>query len=406
MSLTICSEGKLSISDDEHVFLNDEFGNAVFEVGETFLTDIDGVTQQEIESSVSTDDGETLYTSVIADDSSLASINFPATVSTTIDFSHTNLASGTIRDKFFEQGTDYLVADTNTITVGKSAIVAINEFGENYNPVYKGVYELTLPDIDPSKIIEAGLVLTRGSGVLSQISACEITNLSYDYVNGQSSLEISYSASSAILGNKFTLDLTSSVSESLESGSNCLTLLLAGTEDYKLANIKSVESANYPPLFYVRYDNIGTSRYGAATSYVAMNDASVNCFGYAAGVNDWLTYDTSLYYISITEQTYYYSIVPAVMDELSEQNIESRALSTINSPIYPDERRIAFRVGNYETHIFSDFHFMREHDDGTWSHKPGSTNSIHLNTGLNPDNVSWSNTIVYNSPIIYFAIIC
>lgn len=46
---------------------------------------------------------------------------------------------------------------------------------------------------------------------------------------------------------------------------------------------------------------------------------------------------------------------------------------------------------------------MKQHNEGSWSHKPGQQPTILLGTGLTPNDVSWG-IFNYNSPITYFAI--
>lgn len=55
------------------------------------------------------------------------------------------------------------------------------------------------------------------------------------------------------------------------------------------------------------------------------------------------------------------------------------------------------RIGQY------DYHFMVQHNDGRWSHKPGQMQTILLKKG---DNPSFSGVWLYyyNSRIIYMAI--
>jgi hypothetical protein len=95
--------------------------------------------------------------------------------------------------------------------------------------------------------------------------------------------------------------------------------------------------------------------------------------------------------------------VPGAIARMASRNIESRIVTDYSSLVYNYERKVAFRIGNIESGYFTDFHWMKQHSDETWSHKPGSTPSIHLASGVNPDVVSWG-SYYYNSPITYFAI--
>lgn len=83
----------------------------------------------------------------------------------------------------------------------------------------------------------------------------------------------------------------------------------------------------------------------------------------------------------------------------------------VKGDIYHNERRILLRLYDYES-FFYDFHVAMQHNDGGWTHKPGSTPSRCLSTDQNPedDDLEWE--IIkpdgfkysYNSPFFYFAI--
>ncbi len=73
------------------------------------------------------------------------------------------------------------------------------------------------------------------------------------------------------------------------------------------------------------------------------------------------------------------------------------------------EYRIAFRVGYHEIQgvgvTFSDFHFMLQHNDGTWSHKMGLLPSEDLGD-INPSTYQWLNNYgqEYNEGTVYYAV--
>lgn len=74
-----------------------------------------------------------------------------------------------------------------------------------------------------------------------------------------------------------------------------------------------------------------------------------------------------------------------------------RAIEDFNSPIESNEYRIALRTGE------SDYHFMIQHNDGTWSHKPSACKTRLIN-GANPSVVSWDlplvDTFLYSYGVI------
>ena len=59
---------------------------------------------------------------------------------------------------------------------------------------------------------------------------------------------------------------------------------------------------------------------------------------------------------------------------------------------------IALRTGK------ADYHFMLQHDDGTWSHKPGMAGTRLIN-GNNPSVVSWDMPIYHRGLYNVFGIV-
>ena len=59
-----------------------------------------------------------------------------------------------------------------------------------------------------------------------------------------------------------------------------------------------------------------------------------------------------------------------------------RIIDSYDSPIESNEYRIALRTSK------EDYHFMVQHNDGSWSHKPGFC-STRLIDGANPSVISW-----------------
>ena len=74
--------------------------------------------------------------------------------------------------------------------------------------------------------------------------------------------------------------------------------------------------------------------------------------------------------------------------------------------IEQNEYRIAMRVNikpyafyNNVVLITTDFHFMKQHEDGRWSHKQGPGCPVDLGL-INPDNYDWG----YSSGTLYAAV--
>lgn len=152
--------------------------------------------------------------------------------------------------------------------------------------------------------------------------------------------------------------------------------------------------------------------YGAAQEYEPTDSMQYNCFAYALG-------ETEQYYIEDKpiENINILKATVMTIKRVKSMGRSIRVISSYDSPISDNEYRIALRTGE------ADYHFMVQHSDGTWSHKPGSLKS-RLIDGANPSVVSWDYPNVdmdafystgqiiesgvtpncYTSLIVYFAI--
>ena len=161
--------------------------------------------------------------------------------------------------------------------------------------------------------------------------------------------------------------------------------------------------------FYSLNDN----NYGNAEEYTAITSSDINCFGYAINIDSWIDISFFQACTRADDAMYYNRIVPAVIQEAYDYGVNLRYLNGINESIRSNERRIAFRVSRDSSNTYYDFHFMKQHSDGSWSHKLGSYSSAQFNTAYTdtPEyNSAWyyfnsSFQIYYNTATVYFAVI-
>ena len=180
------------------------------------------------------------------------------------------------------------------------------------------------------------------------------------------------------------------------------------------------------PYLELDYEDIAGYDYGAALPYQFVGDTNVNCFGYALNVNQYLDLinqngidvfpsDTSV----ITEEDVEVIYVPVVMYATQSLGKSIRLIDDYNSPIFEDEYRIAFRVGNLSgTHSdnANDYHFLRQNSGGTWSGKYYNDHSRNIPNLYNPNRYEWNKPLssnhqinwemvnFYDSKIYYFAV--
>jgi len=146
---------------------------------------------------------------------------------------------------------------------------------------------------------------------------------------------------------------------------------------------------------------------------------NANCYGYALGINEDLKVGQKSGNV-IKEPYTIEQVQEAVLSDNKDRNI--RPLDSISDPISDNEYRIALRIGFQESQnpfnwdekkTTYDYHFMKEDENGIWSHKPAGHSVEYLSEGETPDDVLWNlyNEIgnpeivgFYEGPTVYFAI--
>ena len=156
-----------------------------------------------------------------------------------------------------------------------------------------------------------------------------------------------------------------------------------------------------------------SSDYGAASSYIPSDSTEYNCYAYALGEDKWKYVGGS--HDAVNDYSVS-AVADMVLEDAKRDGRSIRPIDSFDSPISSNEYRIALRTS------VDDYHFMKQHNDGTWSHKPGFC-STRLIDGQNPSVVSWDAPIVdslllrmgiikeinvlknyYDSDTIYFAV--
>ena len=155
------------------------------------------------------------------------------------------------------------------------------------------------------------------------------------------------------------------------------------------------------------------SEYGAATPYVPSDSIEYFCVGHALNEPEYKAIGKDIITDFSTD-----NIKGLLISDAIDYGWGIREIDSYDSPIASDEYRIALRTST------KDYHFMVQHSDGSWSHKPGILRT-RLIEGDNPDVVSWDLILyytnvdengclwiheygivkdVYKSDIVYFAI--
>ena len=126
--------------------------------------------------------------------------------------------------------------------------------------------------------------------------------------------------------------------------------------------------------------NRSKPNFGSARPYQENSLYGVDCLGYALGINDDLV-------LSVPKGISLEDAALLTVEIAESKGKRIRPLASCYSPIDANEYRIALAVGA------EDIHYMVQHSDGTWSHKPGYCVS-RLIIGANPSVVTWDLPIV------------
>ena len=122
-----------------------------------------------------------------------------------------------------------------------------------------------------------------------------------------------------------------------------------------------------------------TSDVGAASPYSPSNSTDYNCYAYALGEKTWKYVGGSPDAVKDFDVD---NVAEMVLLDAKKDGRSMRTIDSYDSPIESNEYRIALRTGK------EDYHFMVQHNDGSWSHKPGFC-STRLIDGANPSVISW-----------------
>ena len=143
-----------------------------------------------------------------------------------------------------------------------------------------------------------------------------------------------------------------------------------------------------------------------------MNAFDYNCGGYALGTFTWILLDSfnhgeDLDFETNKTEDEMAEDVELYIDNLEEECVEEivkdfdglvRPISAL-SELHEDEYAVLFRVSYDEGGYIDDFHFIKRHHDGHYSHKPGNTSITEFKG--DPFDGDWSD---YNAPIKILAV--
>lgn len=145
-----------------------------------------------------------------------------------------------------------------------------------------------------------------------------------------------------------------------------------------------------------------------------MSTLDYNCGGYALGTFTWILLDAfdNGYDLSFDDDDEdmmeeFEDYVARMEDNCVEEIVENfeglvRPISVL-SELHEDEYAVLFRVSYDGEGYIDDFHFVKRHHNGCYSHKPGSAPITKFEG--DPFNGNWANSwLDYNAPIKILAV--
>ena len=325
-----------------------------------------------------------------------------------------NNSNTCITDKYITSGIDYSY-DTEYMKVGTSGT---NE--------YKAIIGINLSVFSTKLYVyEANLVYYKESGSNKTLKIYKINNEMYGDITGLTSYTKTV-VDSADYTNGYHFNITNVFHNQVIEENDRYVFEISLDPNQSGTVWLASDDAYDMPYLELDYEDIAGSDYGAALPYQFVGDTNVNCFGYALNVNQYLDLinqngidvfpNSSL---NITEEDVEVIYVPVVMYVTQSLGKSIRLIDDYNSPIFEDEYRIAFRVGNLSgTHSdnVNDYHFLRQNSGGTWSGKYYNDHSRNIPNLYNPNRYEWNKPLssnpqinwemvnFYDSKIYYFAV--
>lgn len=147
-----------------------------------------------------------------------------------------------------------------------------------------------------------------------------------------------------------------------------------------------------------------------------MNALDYNCGGYALGTFTWILLDSfnhgeDLEFETNETDDEMMEDIELYVDDLEEECVKElvenfeglvRPISVL-SELHEDEYAVLFRVSYDSEGYIDDFHFVKRHHDGHYSHKPGSAPIAEFEG--DPFDGAWASSwLDYNAPIKILAV--
>ena len=305
-----------------------------------------------------------------------------------------------IRDKYVTLGvsgsteSSVLLAGTDQLQIGNPMNGSLSSAS------YVTVVELDFPDINHDYLVSASFGISKSTTTTNSnrnptITLNKVTSgNTYDSFSGTTSYTKTRIATGLSTLTDYSFDISDYALDCINNGSKLLLTVEGSSSSY--ASFYSTESSNSSCPYVsieVTENVLGATLYGDAPAYIGIGGP--NCFGYVLQKSYEIGID-----LGYGNYSYVYN---SIKDAVEARDYSIREISSYNSDIYSDERRIAFR---YNT-LPQSWHFVMQHCDGSWSGKAGKDGqSGQYAINITPNEIDmWSMySELHNKTTHYYAI--
>ena len=305
-----------------------------------------------------------------------------------------------IRDKYVTLGVNgstessVLLAGTDQLQIGNPMNGSLSSAS------YVTVVELDFPDINHDYLVSASFGISKSTTTTNSnrnptITLNKVTSgNTYDSFSGTTSYTKTRIATGLSTLTDYSFDISDYALDCINNGSKLLLTVEGSSSSY--ASFYSTESSNSscPYICILVTENaLGAALFGVARAYIGVGGP--NCFGYVLQKSYEIGID-----LGYGNYSYVYN---SIKDAVEARDYSIREISSYNSDIYSDERRIAFR---YNT-LPQSWHFVMQHCDGSWSGKAGKDGqSGQYAINITPNEIDmWSMySELHNKTTHYYAI--
>lgn len=305
-----------------------------------------------------------------------------------------------IRDKYVTLGVNgstessVLLAGTDQLQIGNPMNGSLSSAS------YVTVVELDFPDINHDYLVSASFGISKSTTTTNSnrnptITLNKVTSgNTYDSFSGTTSYTKTRIATGLSTLTDYSFDISDYALDCINNGSKLLLTVEGSSSSY--ASFYSTESSNSSCPYVsieVTENVLGATLYGDAPAYIGIGGP--NCFGYVLQKSYEIGID-----LGYGNYSYVYN---SIKDAVEARDYSIREISSYNSDIYSDERRIAFR---YNT-LPQSWHFVMQHCDGSWSGKAGKDGqSGQYAINITPNEIDmWSMySELHNKTTHYYAI--